>query len=330
MRRGEPMVRPNVYVTRLIPQEGIDLLKKHCDVEINPDDRPLTREELLRKVKGRDGVVSLLTDRIDAEVYETAKGVKGFANYAVGYDNIDVKEATRRKLPISNTPGVLTDATAEMAWALLFAAARRVVESDRVMRSGSWQGWGPLQFIGGDVTGKTLGIVGAGRIGTAMALKSKGFAMNVLYADEFENKVLEEKLGAKKVAFERVIEEADYVSVHVPLMPATTHLFNAAVFQRMKSSAYLINTSRGPVVNEAELVAALKNREIAGAGLDVYEFEPQMAAGLGDLDNVVVTPHTASATISSRTNMALKAATNLLAMLKDERPPDCVNPEIYD
>jgi len=324
------MVRPNVYVTRLIPQEGIDLLKKHCDVEINPDDRPLTREELLRKVKGRDGVVSLLTDRIDAEVYETAKGVKGFANYAVGYDNIDVKEATRRKLPISNTPGVLTDATAEMAWALLFAAARRVVESDRVMRSGSWQGWGPLQFIGGDVTGKTLGIVGAGRIGTAMALKSKGFAMNVLYADEFENKVLEEKLGAKKVAFERVIEEADYVSVHVPLMPATTHLFNAAVFQRMKSSAYLINTSRGPVVNEAELVAALKNREIAGAGLDVYEFEPQMAAGLGDLDNVVVTPHTASATISSRTNMALKAATNLLAMLKDERPPDCVNPEIYD
>jgi glyoxylate reductase len=324
------MARPKVYVTRAIPKEGIDLLEKHCDVEVNREDRPLTRQELLKNVKGRDGVVSLLTDRIDSEVYDTARGIKGFANYAVGFDNVDVGEATRRKIPISNTPGVLTDATAEMAWALLFSVARRVVESDRIIRSGNWKGWGPLQFIGGDLAGKTLGIVGAGRIGTAMALKSKGFAMTVIYADEFTNSTIEEELGARLVPFSELLEESDFISIHVPLMAETRHLFNADVFKKMKSTAYLINTSRGPVVNEAELVEALKNRVIAGAGLDVYEFEPEIAEGLADLDNVVITPHTASATVSSRTNMALKAAENLLAMLRGERPPDCVNPEIYD
>ncbi|TFG37124.1 MAG: D-glycerate dehydrogenase, partial [Syntrophobacterales bacterium] len=215
------MVRPLVYVTRLIPQEGIDLLSEYCDVEVNREDRPLTREELLKNVRGRDGVVSLLTDRIDSEVYDIAKGIKGFANYAVGFDNIDVVEATRRKIPISNTPGVLTDATAEMAWALLFSVSRRVIESDRLIRSGNWKGWGPLQFIGGDVTGKTLGIVGAGRIGTAMALKSKGFAMTVLYSDTFTNATLEEELGATKVTFSELLEESDFVSIHVPLMPET-------------------------------------------------------------------------------------------------------------
>ena len=329
MKRGESMTTPNVYVTRLIPQEGIDLLKKHCNVEVNPEDRPLTREELLKKVKGRDGILCLLTDRIDAEVFDTALTAKGFANYAVGFDNIDVKEATKRKIPISNTPGVLTDATAEMAWALLFAVGRRVVESDRFMRTGKWGGWGPMQYIGGDVTGKTLGIVGAGRIGTAMALKSKGFAMKVLYTDAIKNEILEKELGARKVSFEKLIKESDYVSVHVPLLAETRHLINKDVLEKMKTTAYLINTSRGPVVNEAELVVALRNKEIAGGALDVYEFEPKMVAGLADLDNVVITPHTASATTASRTNMSLKAANNLLAMLKGKRPPDCVNPEIY-
>jgi glyoxylate reductase len=324
------MAQPKVYVTREIPKEGIDLLEKHCDVEVNREDRPLTREELLKNVRGRDGVVSLLTDRIDSEVYETAQGIRGFANYAVGFDNIDVGEATRRKIPVSNTPGVLTDATAEMAWALLFSVSRRVVESDRLIRSGNWKGWGPLQFIGGDVAGKTLGIVGAGRIGTAMALKSKGFAMKVIYSDEFTNATIEEELGARRVPLSELLGESDFISIHVPLMAETRHLFNADIFKKMKRTAYLINTSRGPVVNEAELVEALKNRVIAGAGLDVYEFEPEIAAGLADLDNVVITPHTASATVSSRTNMALKAAENLLAMLKGERPPDCLNPEIYD
>jgi len=197
----------NVYVTRLIPVEGLTLLRETCKVEINPEDRPLTREELLKNVKGRDGVISLLTDRIDGEVMDTAKGIRGFANYAVGFDNLDVKAATARKLPLSNTPGVLTLATAEMAWTLLFAVARRLIESEKVMRSGTWPGWGPMQFIGGDVTGKTLGIVGAGRIGTAMALMSKGFAMKVLYTDEVVNAVLEKELGAKKVSFEELLRE---------------------------------------------------------------------------------------------------------------------------
>ena len=323
------MAKPNIYVTRMIPREGIDLLRESCDVDVNPHDRPLAREELLQQVRGRDGVISLLTDRIDVEFYDAAKGIKGVANYAVGFDNIDVPGATRRKIPVSNTPGVLTDATAEMAWALLFAVARRVVESDRVMRAGAWPGWGPMQFIGGDVAGKVLGIAGAGRIGTAMALKSRGFAMQVLYADMYPNATLEKELGAKRVSLSELVAESDFLSIHVPLMPETRHLFNAEVFKQMKPTAYLINTSRGPVVDEAELVTALRNGEIAGAGLDVYEFEPKMIEGLADLDNVVITPHTASGTTSSRANMALKAAENLLAMLKGERPPDCLNPEIY-
>ncbi len=323
------MAKHRVYVTRLIPQNGIEVLKKSCEVEVNPHDRPLTREELFEKVKGRDGILCLLTDRIDAEVYEAAQGVKGFANYAVGYNNLDVEEATKRGIPISNTPGVLTDATAEMAWTLLFAVSRRVIESDRFMRSGQWEGWGPLQYIGGDVTGQTLGIVGAGRIGTAMALKSRGFNMRVLYTDATRNDTLEQEVGAEQVELEPLLELADFVSIHVPLLPETTHLFGKEQFQTMKHSAYLINTSRGPVVNEAELVEALKNGEIAGAGLDVYEFEPNMAEGLKDLKNIVVTPHTASATKSSREGMARLAAENLLAMLEGREAPNCVNPQVY-
>jgi len=323
------MAKFNVYVTRLIPVEGLTLLREVCNVEINPEDRPLTREELLRNVRGRDGVITLLTDRIDGEVMDAAKGIKGFANYAVGFDNLDVRAATERKIPLSNTPGVLTLATAEMAWTLLFAVARRLIESDRVMRSGTWPGWGPMQFIGGDVTGKTLGIVGAGRIGTAMALMSKGFAMRVLYTDEVANPVLEKELGARKVPFEELLQESDFVSVHVPLMPSTRHLFNARTLALMKPTAYLINTSRGPVIHEAELVEALRRNVIAGAALDVYEFEPKMVPGLAELTNVVLAPHTASATRSSRSGMSIKAATNLLAMLRGERPPDCLNPEIY-
>ncbi len=324
------MAKYNVYITRLIPEEGLKLLGEFCNLEINPEDRPLTRDELLKNVKGRNGVISLLNDRIDGEVMDTAKGIRGFANYAVGFDNLDVKAATARKIPLSNTPGVLTIATAEMAWTLLFAVARRLIESEKVMRSGTWPGWGPLQFIGGDVTGKTLGIAGAGRIGTAMALMSKGFAMKVLYTDEVVNPVLEKELGAKKVSFEDLLKESDFVSIHVPFMPSTRHLFNARTLRMMKPTAYLINTARGPVINEAELVEALRDHVIAGAALDVYEFEPKMVPGLSDLENVVIAPHTASATISSRSGMSVKTATNLLAMLKGERPPDCLNPEIYD
>jgi glyoxylate reductase len=327
------MAKPKVYVTRMIPEAGIEVLKGKCDVEVNPEDRPLTRAELLESVWGRQGVIGLFSDRIDSEFFDAAREIKGYANYAVGFDNIDVGEATRRKVPVSNTPDVLTDATAEMAWALLFAVARRVVESDQVMRSGDWSGWGPLQFIGGDVTGKTLGILGAGRIGTAMALMSEGFGMKVLYTDsspQKTNPVLEKELGARKVGFEELLEESDFISIHVPLRPGTRHLFNAASFKKMKKTAYLINTARGPVINEADLVEALRDKEIAGAGLDVYEFEPKMAEGLAALDNVVTAAHTGSATDSARKNMAILAAQNLLAMLSGERPPTCLNPEIYE
>ena len=329
----DAMARPKVYITRMIPEAGIDLLRQTCDVKVNLEDRPLTRSELLENVCGQEGVIGLLTDRIDAGFLDAAEGIKGYANYAVGFDNIDIQEATKRKVPVSNTPDVLTDATAEMAWAFLLAVARRVIESDRMMRSGAWNGWGPLQFIGGDVTGKTLGILGPGRIGTAMALMSKGFRMKVLYTDsspEKTNAVLEKELGARKVDFDQLLEGSDFISIHVPLLPQTRHLFNATAFKKMRKTAYLINTARGPVIDEADLVQALKKREIAGAALDVYEFEPEVAEGLVALDNVVMTAHTASATVSSRTNMALLAAQNLLAMLKGERPPTCLNPEIYE
>jgi glyoxylate reductase len=317
-------------VTRRIPDAGLELLRQHCEVILNEEDRPLTREELLRGVAGVDGVLCLLTDRIDGEVMETARAAKGFANFAVGFDNIDVPEATRRGLPVSNTPGVLTDATAEMAWCLLFAVARRIVESDAVMRSGRWPGWGPLQFLGGDVTGRTLGVVGAGRIGQAFAMKSRGFEMPVLYADERPSETLERELGARRVDLETLLREADFVSIHVPLAPATRHLVDARALRSMKRTAYLINTSRGPVVDERALVEALQEGVIAGAGLDVYEDEPRMAPGLAGLANVVLAPHTASATITSRNNMALTAARNLIAMMAGAKAPNCLNPRVYE
>jgi glyoxylate reductase len=319
-----------VFVTRRIPEAGLELLRNRYHVTMNEEDRPVTRPELLAAVQDAAGVLCLLTDRIDGEVMAAAAQVKGFANYAVGFDNIDLVEATCRKLPVSNTPGVLTDATAEMAWTLLFAVARRIVESDPVMRSGQWKGWGPLQFVGGDVTGKSLGVIGGGRIGQAFALKSRGFEMPVLYVDERPNEILERELGARKVALEELLSDADFVSVHVPLTPATRHLIDSAALRRMKRSAYLINTARGPVVDEAALVEALREGLIAGAGLDVYEAEPRMALGLAGLPNVVLAPHTGSATVTSRNNMALKAARNLIAMIEGERAPDCLNPQVYE
>ncbi len=323
-----------VYITRMIPQEGINLLSSVADVTINPDDAPLSRDALLNEMKNGhyDGVLGVLTDRIDGEFFDSCKGLKGYANYAVGYDNIDVPEAVRRGIPVSNTPDVLTDATAECAWALLFATARRVVETDRVMRSGSWTGWGPLQFIGGDVKGKTLGIVGAGRIGTEMALMSKGFKMKVLYTSSSDrrNAVLDAELEAELVSFEELLRESDFVSIHCPLTPGTRHLFDAKAFALMKKTAYIINTGRGPVIKEEDLVEALKNGEIAGAGLDVFENEPAMAPNLAELDNAVVVPHIGSATHSSRNNMALLAARNLMAMLEGEKPETCLNPELFE
>lgn len=320
-------MRSNVYITRMIPQDAIRLLEAACDtVEVNPHDRVLTREELLEAVRGRDGLLCLVTDMIDEAVLDAARGIKGIANYAVGYNNIDVAVATRRGIPVSNTPGVLTDTTADLAWALFFAIARRVAEGDRFIRAGKFTGWGPLTFLGSDVTGKTLGIVGAGRIGVATAARSVGFSMRLLYTSRRRSEEIE-ALGAQYRSLDDLLRESDFVSLHVPLMPETHHLIGARELALMKPTAYLINTTRGPVVDEAALVQALRERRIAGAGLDVFEREPELAQGLAELDNVVVVPHIGSATIETRTKMGIMAATNLLAMLRGEPPPNCVNPE---
>lgn len=321
----------SVFVTRRIPKPGLDLLEAECDtVEVNPNDRCLTRDELLAGVRGRDGILSMLTDKIDDEVMAVAEGARGFANCAVGYNNFDLEAATARGLVLSNTPGVLTDATADMAWALMLAAARRVVESDKFMRAGKFESWAPMLFLGADVAGRTLGIVGAGRIGTAMARRSIGFNMKVLYCDPAVNEELERDLHARRVGLSALLGEADFVSAHVALDKSTHHLFGAEQFRQMKTSAVFVNTSRGPVVDEAALVDALRAKQIAAAGLDVYEDEPAMKPGLAELDNVIVCPHIASATIQTRTRMAVMAAQNLIAMLKGERAPNCVNPEVYE
>lgn len=297
---------------------------------MNTEDRVLTRDELLAKVKGLDGLLSLLTDRIDGELLDAAgPQLKIVANHAVGFDNVDLAAATARGVLITNTPGVLTEATADHAWALLFAVARRIPESERFLRAGKFKGWGPLMFLGGDVTGRTLGVVGAGRIGHAMALRSRGFEMRVLYADESTNPVLEQEIGARRVELAELLRESDFVSLHVPLLPGTRHLINAATLRQMKPSAYLINTSRGPVVDEAALAAALRQGVLAGAALDVFENEPAVHPDLLALENVVLTPHTASATIATRGKMASMAANNLIAGLRGQQPPNLVNVEVW-
>jgi lactate dehydrogenase-like 2-hydroxyacid dehydrogenase len=324
-------MKHNIFITREIPEQAIDLLRANCrTVEAHRGESLLTKEELMQKVRGRDGILCCLTEKIDADVLDAAAGIKGLANMAVGYDNIDLHAATERGIPVSNTPGVLTEATADVTWALLFAVARRIVEADAFTRAGEFRAWGPMMFLGRDVAGKTLGIVGAGRIGTAVALRSRGFGMKVLYHDLVQNALLEREVGARRVALEELLRESDFISLHVNLTPETRHLIGGNELALMKPTAYLINTSRGPVVDEGSLVKALRKRRIAGAGLDVYEEEPRLGRGLAELDNVVLLPHIGSATIGARTKMAVMAAENLLAMLKGERAPNCVNPEVYD
>jgi len=319
----------NIFVTRKIPEPGLELLRKEHEINVFPYDRPPNKKEIIMGLKGKNGLLCLLSDPIDEEVINSNPDLKMIANYAVGYDNIDVGAATKRKIPVSNTPGVLTDATAEMAWALLFSVARRIVEADKFTRAGKFIGWGPMLMLGKDVANKTLGIVGAGRIGTAFALKSKGFNMKILYVNGKENTILEKELNAKKVDLNYLLKESDFISLHVPLNNETHHLISEKELKIMKKNAIIINTSRGPVVDEKALLEALKEKWIFGAGLDVYEQEPEVTKGLERLDNVVLQPHSASATVDSRTNMALIAAKNMIAGLKGEVPPNCINPEVF-
>lgn len=323
------MGKPSVYVTRMLPAPAIERLRQHCDVEINPADAVLERSVLLEKVRGRDAVISLLTDAIDDEVL-TAAGpqCKIIANYAVGFNNVDLAAATRHGVIITNTPDVLTDATADLAWALLFAVARRVGESEQFLRDGKFKGWGPLLLLGLDISGKTLGVIGAGRIGGNFAAKAKGFRMKVLYHNRKSSPEFEAATGGIYVDKETLLREADFVSLHVPLSPATRHLIGAAELKLMKKTAVLINTARGPVVDEAALVQALQAGEIWGAGLDVFENEPALAPGLADCPNTVLLPHVASATIDTRTNMGLIAVDNVLAVLAGQPPQTCVNPAV--
>ena len=271
------MDKKKIYITRRIPDEAIKLLQEHFNVEINPQDRVLTREELLQGVKGKDAVLCVITDNIDKAVFEAAGAkCKIFANYGVGYNNIDISAATENNVIVTNTPGVLDDATADLAWTLLMTVARRIIPADKFTRNGAFQAWDPMMFLGRDITGKTLGVVGAGRIGSNFAKKAKAFDMKILYTSLRRNLKLEEELGAIYVDKETLLRESDFVSLHVPLLPSTTHYIGEKEFSMMKKTAVIVNTSRGPVIDEKALIKALKQGKIWGAGLDVYEHEPDI------------------------------------------------------
>lgn len=308
-----------IFVTRRIPEKGIELLKQAGhEVEVSAKDGVLTRAELLAALKAKpyDAVISLLTDKIDGEVMDAVPSAKIFANYAVGFDNLDLAEAKKRGVILSNTPGVLTNAVAEHAFTLLLAVAKRVVESDKFLREGKYEGWAPLLLLGTELTGKTIGIVGLGRIGSRLAQYARAFDLRVLYYDVARNEDFERMTGAVyHTNLDEVLSASDFISIHVPLLPTTKHLINAEKLKLMKKTAILVNTSRGPVVDEVALVEALKNGTIRGAGLDVFENEPKLAPGLADLSNVVITPHTASATEEARAAMSEVAAKNILAVL---------------
>lgn len=315
------MSRPIIFCTRRLPQDPREILGDAFELRTHSADRPITRAELLEAVKGVSGLLCLLSDRIDRELFEAAgPSLKVVANFAVGYNNIDVAEATRRSVVVTNTPDVLSEATADLAWALLFAASRRVIEGDRMMREGRFHGWEPEMLLGQDITGATLGIIGSGRIGTAMSAKARAFRMRVLYTGSRIRPDFEAATGGTFVGLEELLSQCDFLSLHCPLSPATTHLIDEAALARMKPTAVLINTARGPVVDEEALVRALKAGRIAAAGLDVYEREPAMAAGLSELPNVVLLPHLGSATLGTRRKMVQLAASNIRAVLEGRAP----------
>lgn len=323
------MERKSVYVTRMIPEANIDELRQYFDVKVNLEDRALSKEELKEKVRGKAAVISLLTDTIDGEVLDAAgPQLKIVANYAVGFNNFNVVAATERGVVLTNTPGVLDDATATHAFTLLLSMARRIPESDRFVREGKWKGWAPMFFIGLDVDRQTLGIAGLGRIGQNVARKAKSFDMRIIYSDVRRNEEFEKQVGATFVDKETLLKESDFLTLHVPLLPETRHYIGEKELKMMKKTAVLINASRGPVVDEAALVKALKEKEIWGAGLDVYENEPELEPGLTELDNVVIVPHIASATMETRIKMGNIAVNNIIKVLNGESPDTCVNPEV--
>ena len=319
-----------IFVTRKIPDIGIKMLcDKGYTVDVYPKDRIMSQKELIKTLKkgSYDGVVSLLTDKIDAAVYDSAPSVKIYANYATGFDNLDLPLATSRGVAVTNAPSdIASEAVAEHAIALALALAARIVEADRYMRKGKYRGWEPMLFVGEDLLGKALGLIGAGRIGGRVARYAKGLDMKVIYTDVARNDKLERETGAVWCAsVDELLPQADIVSLHVPLMDSTRHLMNAARLRLMKPTAFLINTSRGPVVDEAALESALREHVIAGAGLDVFEFEPTVVPGLRKLDNTILTPHISSASAEARDEMAVIAAGNVIDFFEGRKPRNQVN-----
>jgi len=322
--------KPKVYITRELPERGLNIIRKYFDVEVWPDYAPPPKNVIIDKVKDVDALGSLLSDKIDIEVFNAAPKLKIVSQLAVGFDNIDITEATKRGIYVTNTPEVLTDTTADFAWSLLMAVARRIVEADKYVRTGQWKvSWHPAMLAGRDIHHATIGVVGAGRIGYAVAQRAKGFDMKILFYDVVPRPEIEKDLGAKKVDMDTLLKESDFVSIHVPLMKETHHLINAEKLKLMKKTAYLVNNSRGPVVDEKALYEALKKGQIAGAGLDVFEQEPTpLDNPLLKLDNVVVAPHISSASLETRSKMSEMVAENLVSFFQGKRPPNLVNPDV--
>ncbi|MEN6320613.1 MAG: D-glycerate dehydrogenase [Syntrophaceae bacterium] len=322
-------MKNKILITGRLPEEIMTSLAKIYEIEVNDEDKPFPRHRLLRGIVDKDGLISMITDTVDEELLDKAAHLKMIAHFGVGYNNINVQAATVRGILVSNTPGVLTNATAELAFALILAISRRLVECDRITREGRFQYWAPRLFLGHEVTGKTLGIIGLGKIGEAVARRAKGFDMRILYYNRGRLDISKEKeLLAEYVSLKTLLIESDFVSLHVPLTEHTYHLIGREELSLMKPTAYLINTSRGPVVDECALVDALKNNVIGGAGLDVYENEPSLTPGLTALDNVVILPHIGSGTVETRISMGAMAMDNLIHGLSGLSPPNLVNPDV--
>lgn len=322
-------MKKKIFFTRRIPSAGIEILSKNYELLIREDESIPTKKEIIEGMTGCVGLVCLLTDPIDSDVL-SSPSLKYVSTYAAGYNNIDVAFASSRNIPVTNAPGALTETTADIAFALLLSAGRRVVEGDRFLREGRFHGWSPMLLLGQDIHDKTLGIVGAGRIGGALARRAVGFRMNILYYNRKPDPVLERETGAVYVSFDELLRDSDFVSLHTPLNSETEHIFSAREFGLMKRSAVFINTSRGPCVNENDLVEALEKGEIWAAGLDVFEREPLVDERLLGMDNVVLLPHLGSASFDTRTGMAVTACTNMAMMLAGKRPPNIINPEVLN
>lgn len=323
-------MKPRVFVCRRIPQAGLDLLYETCDVHVWEEQMPPPREVILREISPFAGILTLVTDKITAEVMDAAPNLKVISTMAVGYDNIDIAAATQRGIPVGNTPGVLTETTAELAMALMLSAARRIPEGERYVRAGKWRTWEPTLLLGRDLNGATLGIIGFGRIGQAVAQRAKAFGMRIIYHGGSDTDAARE-IGAEHAALDELLHQSDFISVHVPYKPETHHMIDSRALSLMKSTTILVNTARGGVIDPQALYEALKQGTIAFAALDVTEPEPiPMDSPLLTLDNCLIVPHIGSATVSTRDKMARMAAENLLAGVKGERLPHCVNPEVYE